>query len=249
MKNVRIITLLATGLILSALLATTHLYDKTTEKKDNKSTISTAIVDKTSLDSVIDFGYNCMWFAVKTTDKKGLTKALKIKDISESNWKVGVDSAYKGAIFITPHIADWTLACGSGLPHADSKEGIEEINKILCALSNEFGEAQFFCTNHVVEYHCWIKATKGHITRIYSYLGETGENIIIKGEPTTFEKTMNLVNTFSKEAKSESYLERKDIVLPDEELVMKVAENWSVNPTTLSKRKDIATELGILGQR
>lgn len=101
----------------------------------------------------------------------------------------------------------------------------------------------------MVEYHCWIKATKGRITRIYSYLGESGENIIIKGEPTAFEKTMNLVNTFSKEAKSESYFERTDLVIPDEELVMKIAENWSVNPTTLSKRKDIATELGILEKR
>jgi len=144
MKNVRIITLLATGLIFSALFATTYLSNNTAEKNDSHDSILTATVDKTTLDSAIDFGYNCMWIAVKTTDKKELVEALETKDNSESNWEVGIESAYKGGIFITPQIGDWTLVCGLGLPHADSKKGIEEINKILCTLSNKFGEAQFF---------------------------------------------------------------------------------------------------------
>jgi hypothetical protein len=48
-----------------------------------------------------------------------------------------------------------------------------------------------------------------------------------------------LVNTFSKESKEENYWERQDLITPNEELVIKVAESWSINPTTLSERNDV----------
>ena len=37
-----------------------------------------------------------------------------------------------------------------------------------------------------------------------------------------------------------------DLIFADEELVMIIAENWSVNPTKLTERKDIKNELGLL---
>jgi hypothetical protein len=119
----------------------------------------------------------------------------------------------------------------------------------LCILSKEFGEAQFFCTHRIVEYHCWALATNGQVNRVYSYLGESGENIVIEGQPTTFEQTLNLVNTFSDEAKNENYYEQEDLVWASEELVMEVAKHWSIDPTKLGERKDIASSLGLLGQR
>ena len=71
---------------------------------------------------------------------------------------------------------------------------------------------------------------------------------MIEGDPTPIESNVNLANTFSEEAKDENYFERTDITFPDEELVMKVAEAWSVNPTTLEGRKDISTGLGLVGR-
>ncbi len=206
-------------------------------------------VDKTVPDQPEGFGYKCVWFAVKTDNKNRLAEILQLTNISDCNWQVGVDKAYSGSVFITPPIDGWTLACGWGLPHGDSKQGIQEVKSILQTLSKEFGEAQFFCTHRVTEYHCWIKAINGRINRVYSYLGESGENIAVEGEPTKFETTLQLINTFSDEAKDENYFEREDLVCADEDLVMQVAEHWSIDPSKLDDRQDIEPGLGLLGQR
>ncbi len=206
-------------------------------------------VDQTIPDSPVGFGYKCMWFAVKTDDNYQLAELLKLKNASDCNWEVGVKMAYKGAVFVTPSIDGWTLACGWGLPHGDTKESIDEVKNILKILSQEFGEAQFFCTHRVTEYHCWMKASNGQIDRVYAFSGESGENIAIEGPPTEFEQNLNLANTFSAEAKDESYFDREDLIWPDEELLMEVAEHWSINPTTFDDRKDIAPSLGLVGQR
>lgn len=206
-------------------------------------------IDKTVADSAISFGYKCMWFAVKTDNKNRLAEILKLKNISDCNWQIGIEKAYNGSVFITPTVDGWTLACGWGLPHGDSKAGIDEVKDILKTLSKEFGEAQFFCTHRVTEYHCWIKAINGQVERVYSYLGESGENIAIEGQPTEFEQTLKLANTFSDEAKDEKYFEREDLVWADEELLMQVAEHWSIDPTKFDERDDIAPSLGLLGKK
>ncbi|MFM2224831.1 MAG: hypothetical protein RJA07_1033 [Bacteroidota bacterium] len=224
------------------------------KKKNNQSTDtfyeSTALssVDQTVPDSAVGFGYKCMWFAVKTNDQQKLADHLKIKNTIKCNWKVGIDKAYEDSVFITPPIDGWTLACGLGFPTGYSNEAVDEVKQILQTLSKEFGEAQFFCTNRVIEYHSWIRATNGQVTRVYSYLGEQGENIVIEGETTDFEKTFKLVNTFSQEAKDENYFDNIDLILPDESFVMKVAENWSIDPTKLDNRKDLLPSLGLIGQ-
>ena len=126
-------------------------------------------------------------------------------------------------MFITPQIGDWILAIGEGIPAGDSEESVREVKEILEKLSKEFAEAQFFCTHRVVEFHCWIKAENGIVKRVYSYLGERGENIAIEGEPTEAESNYNLINTFSEEAKQDDYYDREDLEYPDEELVMEIA--------------------------
>jgi hypothetical protein len=202
----------------------------------------------TVLDQPISFGYKCMWFAVKSDHTEKLIRTLNLKNIKPCNWQTGIEKAYDHHVFITPPIDGWTLACGWALPHGDTPEGIDYVKKILQDLSGDYGEAQFFCTHRVTEYHCWIKAVKGNIQRVYSYLGETGENIVIEGEATDFEKGLQLVNTFSAEANYENYFERNDICFPNEEIVMKVAENWSINTSTLDSRTDIKPGLGWLAE-
>ena len=237
------------GLIVIAFIAVTLYKKKSSIVQTNSLKKASTTIDKTIPDSALSFGYKCMWFAVKTDQKNRLAEALKLKNVSDCNWQVGIDKAYNGSVFITPTIDGWTLACGWGLPHGDTKEGIEEVKSILRALSKEFGEAQFFCSHRVTEYHCWIKATNGQIERVYSYLGEAGENIAIEGQPTKFEQSLKLINTFSDEAKDEKYFEREDLNWADEELVMQVAEHWSIDPTKFYDRKDITPSLGLLGQR
>jgi len=199
-------------------------------------------------DSPIPFGYKMMWIAVKTDQKEKVGALLGLKNLRPSNWKNGMDGAYGKSIFITPLLHGWTLAVGMNLPTGggDSRESIQKLKALLKKLSAEFGEAQFFCTHRIVEYHCWIKAKNGKVERAYAYLGESAENIVIEGNPTAIEANLNLINTFSPEARKDEYFEREDILYPDEDLVMTIAEDWSVNPTTIENDKDIKG-MGLIG--
>ena len=201
-----------------------------------------------NLDEPIDFGYKIVWIAVKTSDKTEIANILELKNIQPSNWKSGFEYAFQNNIFITPQIGEWTLVIGMRLPQGDDIESIEKIEKILNKLSSKFGEAQFFGTHRVVDYCNWIKSVNGKIVRVYSYLGERGENLKVFGEPTEAEIGLNLFNSFSDEAKSESYWDREDLDYADEELVLKIAEKWSLNPIKLTERSDIKKELGLIGK-
>ena len=97
-----------------------------------------------------------MWFAIKSSNREKISQILHIKNLEPGNWENGKEKAYLGSIFISPVIDGWTLMCGLGVPPSDSSQEIEKIKKILETLSRGFGEAQFFCTHHVVEYHCWM---------------------------------------------------------------------------------------------
>lgn len=204
--------------------------------------------DSKTPDSPVGFGYKTMWIAVKTDNQPKIATLLGMKDATSSNWKNGIERAYKNSIFITPTIDGWTLAVGWGLPSGDSEISLIEIKKILKKLSVEFSEAHFFSTHRVVDFHCWIKSTNGNIDRLYSYLGESGENIEISGSPTEFEKNYKFINMFSEESKRDDYFDRQDLTYPDEELVMKIANNWSIDPTTLENRTEIK-KLGLVGKR
>ncbi|CAM4137759.1 MULTISPECIES: hypothetical protein [Flavobacterium] len=202
----------------------------------------------TEKDTPIDFGYKTVWIAVKTNDKKRIIEILDLKNTQQANWKSGIEIAYNEGVFITPQVGQWTLVVGMRfMKNGGSLKDVNELEIKLNQLSLEFGEAQSFGTHRVVEYHHWMKSVKGKTVRIYSYLGEIGENNKVFGEPTKAEKGLNLFNSLSKEAASDSYWEQEDLVYADEELVMKIAEEWSINPTKLSQRNDVNDELGIIG--
>ena len=202
----------------------------------------------TEPDNPIEFGYKMFWIAAKTNNKKRIAEILNLKITQPSNWESGIEMAYGNGVFITPQIGCWTLAVGMKLANDDSIEGIERLEDTLNKISLEFGEAHSFATHRIVEYHHWIKSTNGEVTRVYSYLGESGENIKVFGELTEPEIGLNLFNSLSKEAELDQYWEREDLDYADEELVMKIAEKWSINPTKLSERTDIKSELGIVGK-
>ncbi|HEU4496364.1 MAG TPA: hypothetical protein VFR70_04870 [Flavobacterium sp.] len=202
----------------------------------------------TEPDQPIGFGYKIVWIAAKTDKKIEFADILGLKNIQPSNWQSGIECAYKNSVFITPQIGEWTLAAGWGLPGGDNKQSVEKLEKMLNRLSCEFGEAQFFGTHRVAEYHNWMKSVNGKTERIYAYAGESGETLKVSGEPTEPEKELNLFNPPSEEAASESYSEREDLDYADEELVMKIANNWSIDPTRLAERTDIRKELGLIGK-
>ena len=193
-------------------------------------------------DKPIGFGYKNKWIAVKSTSKEEVAKFLNLRNVKESNWENGIKYGYEKGIFITPEINGWILVLGIDISDLE----IEETKDFLKRTSKEFGECQIFLTHRVVEYHFWGLARNGKIERLYSYIGESGENMIINGEPTEIERNFNLVDSFSDESKEDEYWEREDIEIPDEGTVMNIAENWSVNPTKIGEYQNIGG-VGLIG--
>lgn len=248
MAQLKMKVLIVTGLFAVAVILVMIYKEIILAWENRGKTAGSTKYNRSIPDKPIGFGYKCVWFAIKTNKIHRIAEVFGLKNVTECNWQVGIKKAYSGSVFITPQIDSWTLACGWGLPRGDSMEGLEVVKNILRVLSNEFGEAQFFCTHRVTEYHCWLKARNGHIERVYSFLGESGKNIAIEGLPTDIEQNWNLLNTFSEESQNEEYFERDDILWADEDTVMRVAEHWSIDPTTLDERTDIEPGLGLLGK-
>jgi len=197
----------------------------------------------TTPDAPVGFGYKNQWLTVKTSDPKGLAEFLEISGLKPANWASGVKAAYEGDIFISPVIDGWVVVLGIEITDPDKEEDKELFRK----LSKKYGECQFFLTHRVVEYHAWVQAKEGEITRSYVYFAEEG-TLDISGKPTDIEKGLHLVNTFSEESNEEGYWDREDLCIPDEELVMKIAEGWSsANPRRLDKDTEV-TALGLVGK-
>ena len=239
------ILILIVGIFIIAVHMRSAQRKKLLEGFDEKMTSISELPDSAMIpDYPEPFGYKSLWFAVKTTNKSRLAEIFGLVNSCDCNWTVGIQRAYEGGVFITPSIGDWTLICGNGLLIYD-KNNRQKL--LLNQLSAEFGSAQFFATHRVLDYHCWMKAERGKLIRCYQYSGEKGENLEVAGQETDIEKSLHLINTFSVEAKDSNYFEREDILTPDEETVMKIADNWSVDPSTLNLRKDVAPGLGLFG--
>ena len=210
----------------------------------DKSTKSVFQVS-TEFDKPLNFGYKNLWFAVKNVKSKNeIVELLNLDVLGNSNWQNGIHQAYDSKIFITPEVEGWTLICGTGLLNKleDENEEIVMINK----LSSKYGEAQFFYTHRVSECHIWAKSINGKLVRYYSYIGEQGENLKIEGEETDFEKNFNFVNTKSENAQNENYLDDESLIYPDEFIVMKIAKNWSIDPSEIELYKNIKLEFGLV---
>lgn len=178
-------------------------------------------------DVPIPFGYKCSWYTVRATEAELLADAFGLKRAAQVNWIKGIEAAYAGFVFISPPVKGWTFVVSTH--HATS--GLETISQtassMLVKLSSDFGEAQFFATNRVLELHIWAKALHGKLIRAHGYVGESDE-------------------TFWDEGKAE--LPEVDIRANiNEETVMEIARAWSISPTDLD-HYEVEPSLGLIGQ-
>lgn len=185
-------------------------------------------------DSPITFGYKMAWLAIKATDAENVLSSLDIRNVQASNWQTGVVAAYNGHAFVSPSVKGWVFVLSQMLPEP-SGNSEDEWSELLCRLSNQFDDVQYFGTHRVVEFHAWARFMNGNEIRAYAYLGERGETLVDRGEKTTGELDLgyNYFVPESQEAESDSYWEREDLCYPDEDHVMEVAGKWSIDPNTL----------------
>lgn len=186
----------------------------------------------------VSWGYKCFWLAVRGADTSLVVRALDLKDARPSGWEEGIDAAYRKAYFVTPSVDGWVFVVSTNLPDAGGPRHPNKIGPFIKQLSQQLDcEVQYFGTHRIVDYHAWMRAANGTITRGFAIV--EGELLMNEGEPTEPEVELKLA------FKDQADLDNSERSV-DEEDVLTVAGKWSINPATFDDygRK---VGLGVLG--
>jgi hypothetical protein len=172
------------------------------------------------------FGRKTAWLAIREGDPEAVLAALDARDLGPVRWRDGIDVSYltDDRIVLTPLLpgaggARWLMVTGRRL--LGSRAAID-----VAALSRTLGtEVQFFATYRVGELHRWARAIDGELTRLFTYVGETGEVELWFGDPDRAERELGLPAT-----------EDGGLIMVSEKDVLRLAGAWSVNPDELDGR-------------
>lgn len=192
-------------------------------------------------DTPWNFGYNNNWIAVKTKDKEKLAGLLRCEYYTEALWIQYINSRAKGATFISPPVGDWTFVLGHAVGEGSTDKQIGIVENLLNRLSKEFGEAQYYSNRSALNQYCWIKSSKGEKARTYAYNGQQRKVIKSLGDLTPIELNLNL-----KDPQNSNLIKSdKDPILPNEDVLFKIAHHWSIAPIGLDQRDDIGEGPGL----
>jgi len=174
-------------------------------------------------DKALAFGQKMQWIAVKTNYREQVAATLGLTNLELANWSNGLEKASENHVFLTPNIEGWILAVGWGLGEIWKK------TELLEQLSHEYGEAQFFLTHAGAHSYTYIRYTQSEMVRHFHC--EEGEILTNEGRPAAAEQSLGITNE-----------------LPDENLIFKLAAEWSINPNLLGQAQYADTEgLGSVG--
>jgi hypothetical protein len=180
-----------------------------------------------SADVMVGFGGKQGWLAVRDGEPAQILKALGLRDLGEVPWRDGIDVAHltDDRVAVTPSLPGardtrWVLVVGRYLLRPDVVIDVTGLSETLQT------EVQFFATHRVTEMHRWQRAADGVLARTFGYVGQTGEVTSWHGDPDPAEREAGLPATFEEETS----------VLVSERDVLKVANSWSLDPTTLTGR-------------
>lgn len=191
------------------------------------------------------FGYKTAWFAIKSEAVDKIAQALDLHSLRSSNWQYGVWHSVEGneyQVFVTPPVKGWVLAAGVPILYEADNHAFERVTE----LSDVFGEAQLFGSMRVSSVYLWAKAINGRLVRsFYEGDGERRET----GKPASEESEMiaRFFNPAAPDASQPGYWERKDLVFADEAHVLRIADQWSVNPMNLDEDNVVLTS-GLIGK-
>jgi hypothetical protein len=222
----------------------------------------------TDTDLPVPFGPKTAWLAVETRDTEAVATALDLQEAQPATWAEGVEAAYQSSVFVTPPLADWTLAVGTALFPPDRAEAF--VKPLLERLSLRFGEAQYFCTHRDFELHVWARARQGLLVRGYGWLGRNELTLWDEGKRTQEERDLGFrfldrqspaamrpqdTNVTTEIRRVDDRIltdaaagqaENTGATVPDEAGLMELASLWSIDPTTLDEHFK-EPEMGLLG--
>ena len=176
---------------------------------------------------MVGFGGKQAWLAVRDGDPATLLEALGLRDLGDVPWREGIDVAHltDDRVAVTPPLpgarhTSWVLAVGRWFLRPDVAVDVTELSARLHT------EVQFFATHRVTELHRWQRAANGELVRAFGYVGQTGDVTSWHGDPDPAERAAGLPGILDSEA----------TVLVSEHDVLRVADAWSIDPTTLTGR-------------
>jgi hypothetical protein len=178
-----------------------------------------------SADVMVGFGGKQAWLAVRDGDPARILQALGLRDLGEVRWRDGIDLVHltDNRVAITPPLPGardtrWVLVAGRYLLRPDVVTDVIGLSQSLRT------EVQFFATHRVTEMHRWQRAADGVLARTFGYVGQTGEVTSWHGDPDPAERAAGLP----------AALDEDTSVLVSEQDVLRVANAWSLDPTTLT---------------
>lgn len=172
---------------------------------------------------------NALWMTEWLAEALDLRPGMRVLDLGlraarAATWAEGIEAARQGSVFVTPPLADWTLAAGAALFPPDRAEAF--VKPLLERLSRQFGDAQYFGTHRDAGLHLWARARQGRLVRGYGWFGEKRLTLWDEGAPTKEEHTLGFRFSDGRSA---------DGIVPDESCVMQLASLWSIDPTSLDE--------------
>jgi hypothetical protein len=180
-------------------------------------------------DIMVGFGGKQAWLAVRDGEPERVLAALGLRDLGEVSWRDGIDLAHltDDRVAVTPPLpgardTTWVLAVGRYLMRPDTVVDVTDLSARLHT------EVQFFATHRVTESHRWQRAADGELVRTFGYVGQTGDVTSWHGDPDAAERAAGLPAEFDAE---------ESTILVSEQDVLRVADGWSIDPTTLDGRQ------------
>lgn len=185
----------------------------------------------------VAFGYKMQWITVRCEVIQEVVKSLGLIHPRPANWQEGIECAYslKG-VFVAPPLNGWIAIVGFGAEDFEGHDPVSPAKRRIEAASKVFHISCCFATHRVTEYHHWMRAEEGRVTRCFAYLGERGEVLSNIGSVTTAEQALSFAKL------------PPDQWQPDENDVMKIAGAWSYDPSKLTPASGPAS-LGVIASR
>ncbi len=195
----------------------------------------------------VPFGYRTAWYAVRADDAKSVATALHLSDVHASDWTGGTKAALDwndGTVFVTPPVHGWVLAEGAVLMSDTDRD--RRFENHLVALSDEFGEAQYFASARVSDAYTWARARGGFLDCMFEW---ADGRLHRQGNSAQVEEQVGLkfFDAASAAAKDPAYYKRSDLTYPNEEDVLRVAAGWSLNPMKIETYPE-AGATGFIGR-
>lgn len=209
------------------------------------------VVFDVSPDLPVPFGYAMAWFALRTKDTDRVVAALALDGATQCNWSTGIGTIYDadlGAsrVFVSPPVGGWTFVAGLALPHPSGDAFVDKLTPELLRLSQAFAEAQYFISYPALDMFAWVRATNGKLVRAFA-IGEAGV-VTNKGRTSREEKALGLRLFEMRGVKAQNGPVGGPMVLyPTERHVMRIAGQWSFDPTILDKLVRQTPALGRVG--